>query len=187
MDDIEILDLFRSRKEEALAQTEIKYGNYCLSVANRILGSISDAEECVNDTLLQAWNAIPPAEPTVLRIYLAKITRRLAINRYHAARTQKRGGGEVEAVLDELAECVGQRMTPEDEQIAKDLSDFIRGFVRGLPDTERSIFLRRYFYAEPVKTIAERLGWSPTRVSVTLARTRKKLRAALIKEGYFNE
>ncbi|MBR6259186.1 MAG: RNA polymerase subunit sigma-70, partial [Oscillospiraceae bacterium] len=106
MEDALIIELYWQRNEDAIKETDNKYGAYCFSVANNVLRDNGEAEECVNDTYLRAWNAMPPKRPSLLRAFLAKITRRLAFNRYDANAAKKRGGGETAAVLEELAECI---------------------------------------------------------------------------------
>jgi RNA polymerase sigma-70 factor (ECF subfamily) len=120
-------------------------------------------------------------------MFLAKITRNLSFNRYNSARTDKRGGGELPLVLDELAECLASETDVESDIIAKDLGETVRLFVMALPERDASIFLRRYFFTEPVWEIAKRYSVTENNVMVTLYRIRKKLKAHLIKEGYFHE
>lgn len=183
MEDSQILELYRQRDADAISETAKKYGPYCFAIAENILHSAEDSEECVNDTWLRAWNAIPPQRPGVLRIFLAKITRNLAFNRFNARNAQKRGGGEVALVLDELGECLGGADT-ETAYEAKELRRCIRLFVRSLPEREGNVLVRRYFFAEPVADIAKRYGLTENNVMVILSRTRGKLRAHLLKEGY---
>ena len=182
--DQEIIALYFARNERAIEETGKKYGAYCYTVAHRILSAHEDAEECVNDTYFRVWNAIPPERPNVFRLFLAKITRNLAINRYDMLHTQKRGSGEVAVVLDELEECIAGQGSPEQEVIAGELGESIDRFVRDLPERDGNIFIRRYFFTEPVEEIAKRYGLSPGNVSVILHRTRGKLQKYLAKEGY---
>lgn len=183
MEDDHIIELYFQRNQQGLAETEQKYKNYLQAVAYRILGSREDAEECVNDTLHYAWNRIPPERPTVFRMFLAKFTRNQAINRCKAAHAAKRGGGEAVLAIEELEECVAGGDDPEKSALSEELSGSIRKFVRALPGREGDIFLRRYFFTETVKEIAEKYGISGNNVSVVLNRTRKKLREHLRKEG----
>ena len=182
MDDHQILMYFFNRDEAALTHTEAKYGKLCHSVAMNILGNREDSEECVNDTYLQAWNAIPPERPTLLGAYLCRITRNLAINRYRADRREKRGGGQTEAVLDELLECVADSATPLADQVA--LREALNGFLRALPEPARTVFIQRYWYVRPVADIAAELGMSESRLKMILHRTRNRLRDHLDKEGF---
>ncbi|MBP3617004.1 MAG: sigma-70 family RNA polymerase sigma factor [Lachnospiraceae bacterium] len=187
MEDSQIIELYFKRKEEAIQETDSKYGSYCFAIAENILHNTEDSEECVSDTWLSAWNVIPPQRPTVLRMFLAKITRNLSFNRFHAGKAKKRGGGELNLVLDELAECIATESDTESEYMAKELEQSIRLFVRGLPEREGNVFVRRYFFTEPVAVIAKRYHMTDNNVMVSLSRTRKKLKAHLIKEGYLGE
>ncbi len=183
MTDETIIDLFWNRDEAALSAVGERYGRYLQTVAERILANGADAEECVSDAYLRAWNAIPPARPTVLKAFLAKITRNLALNRLRDSHAEKRG--EFAEVLDELSECVG----PEDTERAlneKELTLCVNRFLHTLPERDCGIFLRRCFYAEPVKEIARRYRITADSVSVILNRTRKKLKEVLRAEGYIS-
>ncbi len=184
MDDHRILELYFARDERAIEQTRASYGSYCFKVAHNILGNEQDAEECVSDTLLHAWQAIPPARPSRLRLYLAKIARNLAFDQCRRMAAEKRGGGNFTAVLDELAECVADTVDVEDSILEKELQASIRQFLSGLDFRERQLFLRRYFFAEPIAQIAAEFRMKPNTVSVTLRRTRQKLQTHLQKEGY---
>lgn len=186
MTDNDIIALYFDRNERAIEETSRKYGAYCYTVAHRILAIHEDAEECVNDTYLQAWNAMPPTWPERLRLFLAKITRSRALNRWEAARAKKRGEGEVSAVLDELEECVAGSPadSPEDQVLSKELAGCIDAFLLDLPKRERDLFVRRYFFVEPVEAIASLAGMSAGNVSVILHRVRAKLKKHLEKEGY---
>lgn len=186
MDDNQIIELYWQRNESAIAETDSKYGAYCFAIANNILKSREDSEECVNDTYLRAWNAMPPQKPTVLRLFLAKITRNHSFNRYNSRSVEKRGGGEITLVLDELSECIASNSSVEGEIEAIELGNCIKVFVRALPERECNLFVRRYFFSEPICDIASRYGMNENNVSVILSRTRKKLKKLLIKEGYFN-
>lgn len=184
MEDSQIMELYWQRSADAIAQTAGKYGAYCLAIAEHILRSAEDSEECVNDTWLRAWNAIPPQRPGSLRMFLAKITRNLAFDRLRAQSAEKRGGGEITLVLDELAEGLGGGTDTEAVCEVRELRRFMGRFVSSLPEREGNVLVRRYFFAEPVAEIAERYGLSENNVMVMLSRTRKKLRTQLKKEGY---
>lgn len=184
MNDDHIVELYFARSEEAIAQTSAVYGAYLMSISKRIVGDSKDAEECVNDTYYEAWNTIPPHRPALLSTFLGKLTRRISINRYKKNHAQKRGGSELPLVLDELGDCVtGEDMDSILDQ--KDLAALIDRFLSVLSRTERLVFVRRYWYTEPVAAIAAVLGWSESRVTSMLFRTRKKLRAMLEKEGFY--
>ena len=184
MEDSQLIELFWQKNPDAISETAGQYGAYCFAIAEHILGNPEDSEECVNDTWLRAWNAIPPQRPDVLRLFLAKITRNLAFNRLQARNAEKRGGGEIALVLDELGECLGGGTDAAAEYEAKELAQCVRRFVRALPGRERDVLVRRYFFAEPAAEIARRYGLTDNHVMVILSRTRKKLRAYLLKEGY---
>ena len=184
MQDKDIIALYFARNEDAIGATAEKYGPYCYTVAHNIVAVHEDAEECVNDTYLAAWNTIPPTVPDILRLFLAKITRSKAINLWKMKKAKKRGADEVTLVLDELAECVSGGNDPADEVAAGELSDTIESFLRTLPQRDRQLFVRRYFFTEPVKAIAENAGLTESNVSVVLHRTRAKLKDHLAKEGY---
>lgn len=184
MEDTKILDLYFARDEQAILETDRKYGIYCFSLANAILGNDQDAEEAVSDTYLKTWNAIPPNRPKVLKLFLAKITRNLSFSRWRALSAQKRGGGEMELVLEELEGCIPSPVTVEDAFEAKELAGHIRSFLDTIPPRQQDIFLRRYFFVEESETIASRYGMKPAAVLRSLSRTRAKLKQYLIKEGY---
>lgn len=184
MKDEEIVALFFARDELALARTEEKYGGYCFSLANRILCSPPDAEETVSDTYLKAWQSIPPSRPKVLRQFLAKITRNLAFSRWRSDHALKRGGGDIPLVLEELEECVGVDSDVGAAYEAKELTRTIAAFLDTQPEQAQHVFLRRYFFIEDTDTIARRYGMKPEAVLKSLSRTRKRLKAHLIQEGY---
>ena len=182
MEDHAIIDLYWSRDPEAIRRTGEKYGNYCRTIARNILPDRRDAEECVNDTWLGAWNAMPEARPSLLAPFLGKITRNLAFDRWRAGRTEKRGGGELPLVLDELVECVSPADTLQALEAAE-LEEAVNRFLRALPERECNIFLRRYWFTEPMADIARRYGMRETTVRTSLFRSREKLRRYLEKEG----
>lgn len=184
MDDSQIIELYWQKNAEAITETVGKYGAYCFMIANNILHNAEDSEECVNDTWLRAWNAIPPQKPRVLRLFLAKITRNLSFDRFSARNAEKRGGGEIALVLDELGECLGGGADTETEYEARELRESVQRFVRALPERDGNVLVRRYFFAESIADIARRYGLTENHVTVMLSRTRKKLKAHLLKEGY---
>ena len=182
MTDEEIISLYFDRSEEAIAATQRKYDGYCRTLVGRILGSPRDVEEIVSDTWLRAWQSIPPARPDSLRLYLAKIGRNLALNRLRDGRAARRGDG-ADAVLEELSEVLGGISTEEMVDV-KELQRAVNGFLRRLPRRDSDIFVRRCFYAESAEEIAARYALRPNTVTVSMHRTRKKLREYLQKEGY---
>lgn len=183
MQDEMILELYWNRDETAIGATAEKYGTYCTCIAQKILHSPEDCEECVNDTWLRTWNAIPPQRPKCLGAFLAKITRNLAFDRYKAQSAQKRNK-EMEMVLDELADCLTTGITAEDHAVGKELEKAINTFLKALPEREGNLFIRRYFFVETPADIGKRYGISAGNVVVILTRTRQKLRVYLQKEGY---
>lgn len=184
MNDEQILDLYFARDEQAVAETDRKYGGYCFTLANSILHSDQDAEETVSDTYLKTWNAIPPKRPAIFKMFLAKITRNLAFSRWRSQSAEKRGGGEMALVLEELSECIAAPGGVEDGVDGKELARAIRAFLSTLPEREQDIFLRRYFFVEESTVIAQKYGMKPATVLRTLSRTREKLKKYLILEGY---
>ncbi|MBR0484353.1 MAG: sigma-70 family RNA polymerase sigma factor [Oscillospiraceae bacterium] len=184
MDDAQIIDLYFARSQNAVRETEKIYGAYCFSIADNILHNRQDVEECVSDTWLRAWNSIPPQKPSRLKLFLGKITRNLAFDRYRQKNADKRGNGECSAVLDELAECVASSDDVEKSFDAKILRQSLNRFLKSLPQRERQIFLKRYFYAESVKSIAGEFQITANHCTVILKRVRKKLQAYLEQEGF---
>ena len=183
MEDSQIVELYWSRSENAIAETLSKYGGFCRQIAYGILASTEDAEEVVNDTCLGAWNSIPPHRPAVLSAFLAKLTRRISIDRWRSKTSAQRGGGELPAALEELAECVPAGNSVEAEAEAKELERLIGAFIRSLPDMERRVFLCRYWYLDAVPAISRQFGFSESKVKSLLFRTRRRLRVYLEKEG----
>ena len=184
MEDKEIIELFFRREEAALRETDARHGIPCRSMAEHMLGSHADAEECWNDALLRAWNAIPPERPLHFRAWLLKLTRRLAIDRIRATAAEKRGGGELPLVLEELSECLPGDPGAEDAAMTKALGEAVNRFLRTLNARERTIFVRRCFRVEAQRDIARTLGLRENTVAATLRRTRQKLRVYLEKEGF---
>lgn len=184
MTDDKIIQLFFQRKEAAIEETHRKYGAYCFKIANNILNNREDSEECLNDTWLKTWNLIPPTRPVHFNLFLAKIVRNFAINRYRSKHTHKRGKGEMALVLDELEECIAGQADVETLYVAEELQSTINKFVRRLPERDGNVFIRRYFYTDSIKDISNRYHISENNVRVMLNRTRNKLRIELEKEGY---
>ena len=183
MNDKNIVDLYFNRDEEAITQTDKKYGRYCYSIAYNILTNKEDAEESVSDTYMTAWRAIPPRRPSVLSTFLGKITRHISIDRWRERSAYKRGGGEVTLALEELEDCVAGLQNVEMEYERKELIRAYVKFLDTLPITERRVFLCRYWYVDSVDTIAEKFGFSQSNVKTMLYRTRAKLRKQLAEEG----
>ncbi len=183
MEDDSIVNLYWARSENAISETSKKYGNYCYSIAYNILGNVEDADESVNDTYLDAWNNIPPHRPSILSTFLGKITRRIAIDKWRGRTAEKRGGGEIVLVLDELSDCIPSNQSVEHEVEAAELSQLIDNFVMSLPPMERRVFICRYWYLDPIADIAQRFGFSQSKVKMMLHRQRKKLLNRLEREA----
>lgn len=184
MEDNKIVDLYWARSEQAIRETQSKYGRYCFSIASNILPLREDAEESVNDTYLAAWNVMPPSRPSVLSTFLGKLTRRISIDRWRSLSAGKRGGGTVDLALDELAQCIPGGNDPSAAVEARELARAVGRFLDTLPPIQRRVFLMRYFHLSRLQTIADELHISPGKVKSMLHRTRAKLRAHLQKEGY---
>lgn len=181
-EDQKIIDLYWNRSENAITETAVKYGRYCTSIAYGILKSREDAQECVSDAYLMAWNAIPPHRPADLGTYLGKITRNLSIDRLRTRNRDKRGGGEMPLALEELEEVVVGSDSPENEAIRKELAASMNRFLRKLTVQERYVFVRRYWYLDSMADIAKNTGFSGSKVASMLFRLRGRLKKQLIKE-----
>lgn len=182
LEDGKIVELFLMRAEEAIGELSAKYGKNCTGIAKNILKNDLDAEECVNDTLLAAWNTIPPQKPEPLRAYIFRIARNIAIARYHSNTSQKRNS-HYDIALDELADCIPTLNTVEDEISARELSRQIDLFLASLSEENRVMFVRRYWYSDSISDIAERFKISEGNASVRLSRIRGKLKRHLEREG----
>ena len=182
MEDHEIVQLYWDRDERAIEEAEGKYGGLCRSVALRVLENREDSEECVSDTWLRSWNVIPPQRPSLLGAFLARITRNLALDRWRAARAEKRGGGETALALEELEDCVSG-LSLEDEAERRALIRALNGFLRSLPEGDRRIFLRRYWSVESLETLAKGEGRSVSALHRRLRKLREELAEHLRKEG----
>lgn len=184
MDDNDILDLYFTRDEGAIEATAQKYGAYCSAVARNILDDPQAVEECLNDTWLRCWNAIPPQRPLSLKSFAGRITRNLALTCLRAKDAQKRGGGQAELALDELSECVSGEPTPEDALDRQAVQEALDRFLGGLTEPQRSLFLRRYWYLDSISQLARRFGMSESRAATTLHRLRARLKKHLTQEGF---
>ena len=185
MEDANIVALYWQRDQGAITASDEKYGTLCHSLSFNILQTHEDAEECVNDTYIRAWNAMPPQRPTHLRTYLLKIARNLSLTAYQAARTQKRGGGQVLSLTQELSDCVTGN--PEATLQKAELTKLLDSFLMGLPDRDRYIFLRRYWHGDTVAEVAARCHIATGTAKSSLFRSRQKLHRYLIERGYFHE
>ena len=184
MEDNAIIELYWQRNERAIAETKNKYARLILHTAGGILGSPQDREEIENDTYLRVWNSVPNDRPARFSAYLVKIARRLSIDRFRGQSAEKRGGTEYEIALDELESCTTDGDNPADEAQANQLSAAIDIFLEQLEQRTRQIFVLRYFYAETIRTIAEKTGKTENNVKVILSRTRKRLKEYLEQEGF---
>ena len=182
MEDRAIVDLYWERDERAIRETQKKFERYCHRIAYNILSSDEDAEECVNDTYLRAWESIPPQRPSVLSAFLGKITRNLALNRYFYNRAEKRAAG-IDAALEELEECIPDPIASADPTDEIHIGACINRFLAALPAETRILFVRRYWYLYSIKDLSRSEGISEAQVKTTLYRTRLRLKEFLEKEG----
>lgn len=187
MDDKKIIELYFSRDERALDETRAVYNGVLRSLAGRLLRDERDREEILSDTYMRAWQSIPPKQPQHLGAYLSKILRNLAIDRIRADTSGKRAADRQAAICDELAECIPDNCSPQTMAESAELFSCISLFLRNLPNTERNLFLRRYFFAASISELSKDFFKTQTNVKVTLLRTREKLRNHLQKEGFSNE
>ncbi len=182
MEDLQIIEALFARRESALGELGERYGAYCSAIAQNILHSREEAEECVADVWLRVWDSIPPNRPNSLKHYVGRITRNLALNRYRDANAEKRRG--VCVPLEELGECIPGGLDAQQMVEGRELVELLNRFTRGLPGRERNVFLRRYYLAQEVPAIARACAMTPGHVNVMLHRLRKKLRKLLEQEGY---
>lgn len=182
MDDQSIIELYFARSQQAIVETDRKYSGLCHKVSYDILSNWEDTEECVADTYLAAWNTIPPHRPAYLKAYLLKILRNLSLMRVRQRYAQKNGGGEIDLVLEELGDSFVSPGSVEAAFEGKELARAVSAFLRTISESERNIFLWRYWQFQSIADIAHRLGWGQSRVKTSLFRTRKKLQSYLKKE-----
>lgn len=181
--DDEIITLYWDRQQQAINESDEKYGNYCHSIGFHILADMEDTRECVNDTWLKAWNAMPPERPEILRLFLGKITRNLSLNRIRDKRRIKRGGGQAELTFDELEECIPCYESPEKKYEDKHVSECISNWLRGLDKEKRVVFVRRYWFCDSVSETSRLLGFTESKTKSLLFRLRKELKEYLEQEG----
>ncbi|MBQ9783361.1 MAG: sigma-70 family RNA polymerase sigma factor [Clostridia bacterium] len=182
MEDYQIVELYWQRSERAIGETAEKYGGLLSGISYSLLESSEDAEECVNDTYLEAWNRMPEDRPLYLGAYLAKIIRCLSISRFRAAHRQKRG--RAQELTDELMACIPGGVDPQREYENGMLTASLNRFLADLSEEKRRIFVRRYFYSDQVSDIARHMGISSAKVKTTLFRLRAELKEHLEKEGF---
>lgn len=183
MEDSKIISLFFARSEQAISELSNKYGKLCFHIANNILNNSEDSEECVNDAYLGAWNTIPPQRPNPLQTYICRITRNIAITRYHA-NTAKKRNSHYDIALEELEYCLESPQTAESGIMAKELTHLLNRYLSSLDTRSRVMFVRRYWYSESITDIANAFRMRPNTVTVQLSRMRARLRKFLIQEGY---
>lgn len=182
MEDSAIIDLYFARSESAISETQTKYGRMLMSVSMRILRNTEDADEAVSDTYMKTWNSIPPTRPNVFSAFLTKIVRNVSLDKLDSMNAAKRGAGEIPAVLDELEECIADSRIPVPGE-GMELREILNSFLEKEKPEARKIFVRRYFFGSEVKEIAEIYGIGESKVKMSLARSRERLKACLEEEG----
>jgi RNA polymerase sigma-70 factor (ECF subfamily) len=180
MEDSKIIELFEKRDQSAINESKTKYGKLLYRISYSALTNHEDSEECVNDALLAAWNLIPPQKPNNLCAFMGRIVRNISINRWKTKNTKKHGG---DCMFVELTECIPARNTVEGEIEEKELSDFIAVWLKSLPDSDCVLFMRRYWFGEPLDIIARDNNTSPNKMAGQMYRLRQKLKQSLEKEG----
>ncbi len=183
MDDKQIIELYFKRDEAALSETQDKYGKYCLKIAGNILEDIEDSKECVNDTWIMAWNKIPPLVPVSLKAFLGKVVRDISLSKYRENHAQKRYNA-MTVMLDELEECIPSGINIEDQTEKRELIGLVNDWLENIKPEDKAIFVRRYYFGEPVKTLAEECRCSENRMTQRLLKLRRKLRSFIQKGGY---
>jgi len=183
MDDNSIIELYFSRSEDAIRETDRKYGRYCRRIAENILSDSEETEECVNDTYLDVWNSIPPERPVSLRAFAGRITRNNAINLFRRSRREKRGGGQTDAVLSELYECTDRSSDVEMLCDSRVLADEIAEFLRGCSREKRIVFVQRYWYLMSIREISVKNNIKENQVKSILFRMRAGLKKHLKNRG----
>jgi RNA polymerase sigma-70 factor (ECF subfamily) len=182
MNEKEIIDLFWERSEIAISETSKKYGSYCYSIAYNILSNDSDAQECINDAYLAAWNSIPPTRPNIFKTFLGRLTRNISLDRYDY-NTAKKRKSDFDILLSELEDCIFSAADTEKEYYNGQVSKMISNFLRTIDKEQRTIFIRRYWYSDSIKDISALFGLSDSKVKSMLFRTRSKLKLYLEEEG----
>ena len=182
MEDSAIIELYWARNEDAITQTNVKYGTFCRRLAFNVLSSNEDSEECVNDTWHRAWDTMPPQQPDSLRAYLGRIVRNLSISRLRQRTAQKRGGG-LEVMLSELGDCLPAPHSVEQETEAKELAQLISIWLRSLSADDRAVFIRRYWYGDSLNDLSREWGCTANQMAKRMQRLRRALKARLEQEG----
>lgn len=185
MEDYNIIELYWQRDEAAIAETRTKYGRYLNTISMNIVKNPEDAEECVSDTYLRAWNSIPPSRPNILKAYLGAIVRNLSLDCYKKRSGERQRANHLTVLLSELEECLPAATTVEQTIADKEIAAQISAFLKTLPTDKQHIFVRRYFYCEELKEISRHLGFTQSKIKSALFETRRKLRIHLEKEGIY--
>lgn len=183
MEDLQIIRLYFKRDESAISETATKYGAFCHGIAFNILSINADADECVNDTYLRAWNSIPPQKPARLGAWLGRVVRNIAFDLWKKNHRQKRYAG-MEQLLDELEDCIPSPATVEHQIEEQELTEVINAWLAALPQNDRILFMRRYWNGETVAMLAQESGMSPAKMAKNMYRLRQNLKSRLEKEGY---
>lgn len=183
MDDGQIIDLYWARSENAIRETANKYGQYCRTIAYNILHNHEDAEECLSDTYLKAWGAMPPQRPRHLAAFLGRITRNLSLDRYKKITAQKRGLRQTALALSELGDCIPGDNSADQALDERALVESIEKFLYSCPKPKRDVFIRRYWYLSSIKEIAGDYGMGESKTASMLQRTRNQLKTHLREEG----
>lgn len=186
MTDEQIIELYFQRSPNAIAETKAQYDPYLSAISYNILGSHEDAEECVSDTYLAAWQQMPPTRPSRLSLFLGRITRNISVDRWRREHTAKRGKGQLTLAVEELDRSLSGGALPEAELEQKELRELLEAFLHTLKDTERRVFLCRYWYMDSVADISRQFGFSQSKVKSMLMRTRNKLRRFLLEKGGYD-
>ena len=182
MEDAQIVSLYWARSEDAIRETDAKYGAFCRTLAGNILGVCEDAEECVNDAYHHAWRSMPEEQPSLLRAWLGKVVRNLALDRWRSSRAQKRYDG-MELLLSELEDCVPARETVEESVEAAELGRIISAWLAALPEKDALLFVRRYWNGDALNVLAKERGVPPAKLAQRMYRLRLGLKTTLEKEG----
>ena len=181
MEDYQIVDLYWARSESAIAETEQKYGRMLTGISVALVPTAQDAEECVSDTYLAAWNRMPDERPIYLGAFLSKIVRRISIDRFRSARAEKRGGAQ--GLIEELTDCIPSDCDLQADYDNRRLAEALNRFLRELDEEKRYVFVRRYYYSDSISQIAEALRISEGKIKTMLFRLRNSLKSLLEKEG----
>ncbi len=182
-----IIELYWNKEEQAISATDDKYGRYLFTIAYNIVRDELDCEECLNDTYLGTWNSIPPTRPNILQVFLSKIMRNVALDKYRKNSASKRIPSEMIVSIDELDKYMVYDMSAEEEFLIKDIGRLLSDYLRELPDKEEFMFVCRYYYADYISDIAKMLEMNPKTVTKALEKLREDLKERLEKEGFRHE